>query len=90
MDEEAVVNRGDRRTMDAALARLGRSLVRVRESGAWAAEGFSSFGAFSHARVAEHLQTLAGPAAVVDDGQVDELVLRALALAAGRRRKGLR
>jgi len=73
--------------MDHALATLGRSLVRVRESGAWATEGFSSFDAFARTRVAERLQTLAGAAAAVDDGQVDELVARALMLAAARRRR---
>ena len=84
------MNRATRRTMDAALAGLGRSLVRVRGTGAWRAEGFSSFEEFARATVAKRLAALAGAGVPVDDGQVDELVARALALAAGRRPKGRR
>ncbi len=82
-----MVSRSDRRALDAALATLGRSLVRVRDSRAWEAEGFASFDAFARMRVAERLGPLVGWAAVVNDHEVDEVVERALMLAGKRGRR---
>jgi len=82
------MNRAERRVVDPELAKLGRSLLRVRKSGGWAAEGFPSFEAYAHAGVATWLRrSLAGYDVRVDPGQVDEITAEALALAAERRRK---
>ncbi len=83
--------RRDRRMMDAALANLGRSLLRTRDAGVWEAEGFANFAAFCRARVAADF-TARDPrvAAYLENcnpDQVDQVVERALELATRRRKR---